>query len=719
MTARPSNEIVQRPFNPVLPPVIDLSSQATLVLKDNATDASPEAFEFITEKFVDFESFKINGIDIQILFYDQQWQNYFEMLNGFVYYDIVKYFWQKATIFYKFCADEEVRKMIEKDSSLQGKTRSQLGLRPFKGEEIRSNIMGINVVITQEHVAKVLGLDNEGENVDEYGEKSKHLEAIKKDLFLPDSSKADFGKAKFMRQNFNFAFKVFLASINTREGGFDTISIPHRHFIWFLYKKVKINLAKLLFDHLCLTISKSRTKSPSIIHHPRLISEIIRQTKLTDILSSKEKLRVFQTAKYDASVLVNMKMIMKEELMIAKSPLETVYENYFWCDGFPTISEHDNDDVIKNFLELVRRDTGISVPRSMVVSVPNWDIFKGPKVITRFRRKPQPVEQEIVKEGPQEQSGDKNDNADEIEQVDNSVEKLATEEGEGVTEEQMSKIAQRKAVEKGRRSKKRSERPAAAIEDLPVRAPKKKKTVVSKKKAAGTSKGNISKPNTDSARDAQPLNQSPPIDFTKPLNVILPNPQPISSSSSSSEGTLSDASIDSSEVIERFDKVQKEKSKKKIHVKKTIKKPNDNSPEKENIVIDTSILNQPTNTTKQSPTILEHLSTHLSGDAFTHSNPNSPPKFQFVNTTSDLPLDPSTQEPPIQTPPPSLDDIAQENPPTFTPVQDETMTHSEHQNISPKPSEQSPHHSHINHTAEQQPSTPQPEPSIPEPTPEP
>jgi hypothetical protein len=90
-----------------------------------------------------------------------------------------------------------------------------------------------------------------------------------------------------------------------------------------------------------------------------------------------------------------------------------------------------------------------------------------------------------------------------------------------------------------------------------------------------------------------------------------------------------------------------------------------------------------------------------------------------VNTTPDLPLDPPTQEPPIQTPPPFLDDIALENPPTFTPVQGEIMTHSEHQNISPKPSVQSPHHSPIHSTAEQQPSTPQPEPSIPEPTPEP
>ncbi|KAK2352409.1 hypothetical protein QL285_096401 [Trifolium repens] len=573
MAAQPSNVIVQRPFNPVLPPVIDLKSQARLVIRDNETDAGPEAFEFVTEKFVDFDSLKANGIDVQGLFYDQQWKNYFEMLNGFVYYDIVKYFWQEATVFDRFSADEEVRKMVAKDSSLQGKTRRELGLRPYRGKEIRSNIMGINVLITQEHIAKILGLDNEGENVDDYDEKSKHLEAIKKDLFMPGSSNNDFGKAKFMRHNFGFAFRVFLASIITREGRFDTISIPHRHFIWFMYKKVKINLAKILFEHLCLTITKSRTKSPSNIHHPRLISEIIRQTKLTDILSTKEKLRVFNTAKYDASVLVHMKKKTKEEIKQVKTPLQAVYEKYFWCDGFPTISEHDNDDVIKNFLELVRIDTGVRVPRSMVVGVPNWDIFKGPREITKSKRKPKPTEQEIVEEGSQEQSGNMNEAADETEQVNSGAEGLATKENEGITEEQLASIAQRKDVQKERRSKKRLDRPADAEEDQNVRAAKKKKTVVSKKKAADTSKGNSSKPNTDSISTAQPSKQPSPIDFTKPLNVILPNRQPSSSSSSSSsEETLSDSSIDSTELIAKLDRIEKEKAKKKKPVKETLKR---------------------------------------------------------------------------------------------------------------------------------------------------
>ncbi|WJX62249.1 NADH:ubiquinone reductase (H(+)-translocating) [Trifolium repens] len=614
MAARPSNEIVQRPFNPVLPPVIDLLSQEKLVFKDNVTDAGPESFEFVTEKFVDFESFKVNGIDIQSLFYDQQWKNYFEMLNGFVYYDIVKYFWQKATIFDKFNADEEVRKMVEKDGSLKGKTRSQLGLRPYKGKEIRSNIMGINVLITQEHIAKILGLDNEGENVDEYGEKSKHVESIKKDLFLPGSANNDFGKAKFMKQNFSFAFKVFLASIITREGGYDTISLPHRHFIWFLYKKVKINLAKLLFDHLCFTISKSRTKSPSIIHHPRLISEIIRQTKLIQIVSTKEKLRVFNTAKYDASVLVNMHLKTKEELKTAKSPLEQVYEKYFWCDGFPTISEFDNDDVIKNFLELVRLDSGVSVPRSMVVGVPNWDIFKGPKQITRSKRKPQPIEQEIVEE---EQSEDKNDAAEE------------------------------------RRTKKRNDRPVDAEEDQPVRATKRKKTVVSKQKAADSGKN--SKPNIDSVSSAHPPTQSSPIDYTKPIRMIPSSPQPSSSSSSSSEGTTSDTSTDSSELIEKLDKIQKEQDKKKIPVKRTLKKPKNNPPAEENITIDTSILDQPTNTTRKSPTILEHLSTHLSA------------QDDVMNHSEHITAEPSTPQPEPSTPEPSPEPQTSQSEPIYGP----------------------------------------------------
>ncbi|KAK2381188.1 hypothetical protein QL285_068815 [Trifolium repens] len=702
MTAQPSAIIVQEPFDPELVPVIDLTSQASFVDRPSSTDCGRDAMEFLTEKFVDFESLRLNGIDVQSLFYDQQWGNYFDMLNGFVYYDIVKNFWHKAYVFDEFSANEEVNKLVAKDKNLKGKSRVQLGLRAYKGKEIRSNLLDIDVLITQEHVAKILGLDNKGQDVNTYKSKSMYTESIKADLFPVGTTEKQFGNAKYLKPEFNFAFRVFLASIIPRIGGKDTISLPHRHFLWFLHKRVKVNLASLLFEHLCSSINENQHKAVATLHHPRLISEIIRQTKLIEILREKEKLRVFQTAKFDATILVNMKKKKKEELIHAENLLKTIYETYFWCDGFPTISEHDNEEVIKNFLAMVRRETGVRVTRSMVVNVPDWDIFKGPKEITRSRKKPRLVEQALL-----EDSEKSNSEGQEEQSEDNS----ATEDDERVTEEQVAKIVQRKAVEKERRSKKRNERPAAAEEDQPVRATKRIKTVVAKKKAAGTSKGNISKPNADSTSEAQPLNPSP-IDYTKPLNVIPPSPQPLSSSSSSSEETFSDTSTDSSELLIRLDKFQKEKSKKKIHVKrtpmkKTLKKTK-TKPQEENIVIDTSILDQPTNTTRKSPTILDYLSTHLSGDAFTHSNLESPnhPINKFVNTTSEPPITI------VQTPPPIFAASEQDNPPTFTPVQDEVVTHSEHHTASPKPSEQSPHHSPehttvepAQNTTEQQPHT--------------
>ncbi|KAK2441198.1 hypothetical protein QL285_012525 [Trifolium repens] len=664
MAARSSNEIVQESFNPTLPPIIDLNSKDNLVYEHHQTDAGPDSYDFFTEKFVDFESLKANGIDIQYLFYNQQWQNYFEMLNGFVYYDIVKYFWQKAKVYDRASYDKEYKDMVEKNKELRGKTRKELGLKPYRGREIRSNILGINVVITQAHIAKILGLDNKGEDIEVYDKKSKHLDSIHQDLFKSGCTQKDFGKVMHMKHTFEFAFRMCLSTIFTRKGGLDTISIPHKHLIWFLYKRVKVNLAKILFDHMCFTINEGRTKIPSVIHHPRLISELIRQTKLTDIVSAKEKLRVFQTAKYDASVLVNMKRKTKEEIIQVKTPLQQVYEKYFWCDGFPTISEHDNDEVIKNFLESVRRDTGVSVPRKMVVSVPNWDIFKGPRDITRNRRKPRTTEQEMIDEGSDDQG---HASADEIE------------EGAGnmMTE----------AVQKEKRTKKRHDRPSASEEDQnPAKPAKRLKTRASKPKGK-TSESNTSsipvaqdigsepQPSIANPPTSQPpssTNQPQPIDFTVPISVVLPDHKAISSSSS-------DTSTDSEEFIAKIIREGPKKTNLKKTTKRPIKKPIQLSSDEETpIIIDTTNLNQPTTT----ESVLDHLQQHLYGDAFTHSNPNSP-RFPIIKPSTVQTI----QEPPIvqsiQTPPPSLDHISQVNPPTFTPFQDESIAHSEAQQVSP------------------------------------
>jgi hypothetical protein len=54
------------------------------------------------------------------------------MLNGLVYFDLVRNFWVKAFVFNEVAAKEEVPKLIKASPKLKGKTRAQLGLPPFK-----------------------------------------------------------------------------------------------------------------------------------------------------------------------------------------------------------------------------------------------------------------------------------------------------------------------------------------------------------------------------------------------------------------------------------------------------------------------------------------------------------------------------------------------------------------------------------------------------------
>ncbi|MCI50008.1 hypothetical protein A2U01_0071252, partial [Trifolium medium] len=67
--------------------------------------------------------------------------------------------------------------------------------------------------------------------------------------------------------------------------------------------------------------------------------------------------------KLDASFLTRMGL--KDKVLKPKNPLQAKYEDHFFCNGFPVISEADDEEVILNFLEDFKRDTGVKVPRSM------------------------------------------------------------------------------------------------------------------------------------------------------------------------------------------------------------------------------------------------------------------------------------------------------------------------------------------------------------------
>jgi hypothetical protein len=338
-----SSKIVQEPYNPTLPLVINLKSRATLVDPPNTMDCGRNCFDFNKEYMVDFESLKANSRDVAHLFMDQQWKNYFDMLNGWVYFDLIRNFWVKAYVFDEDAAREEVRKLIKNKPELKGKTRAKLGLPPFKGTKVRSNLIGVHVVITQAHIAKMLGLDNQGENVFNYKTGKMYKEAIDQDLY---ETKGDYGKVTNLKVEFIVAFRIMSASIFTRSGGSDTISWPHMHFLFFMLKKVKINLVACMFDHLCSCITEGHHKKRAVIHHPRLISELLRQTKLIEILKkTPKKLRVFSPDKFDAQNLLNRKLI-KGPVIYPTDPLLEKFESYFFINGYPVISEANNEEVI-------------------------------------------------------------------------------------------------------------------------------------------------------------------------------------------------------------------------------------------------------------------------------------------------------------------------------------------------------------------------------------
>jgi hypothetical protein len=157
----------------------------------------------------------------------------------------------------------------------------------------------MKVVITQEHIAKLLGLDNTGEVISNYKKAVTHQESIRVYLFEPNFG---CGKARNLLDESKIIFRIMQNFVFTRDGGNDTISWEHKHFIYFLTKIVKINLAACLVEHLRTSIKDGNYKKKTSIHHLRLLFELLRQTNLIDLLKRNcvEAVREIRGGKFDA-----------------------------------------------------------------------------------------------------------------------------------------------------------------------------------------------------------------------------------------------------------------------------------------------------------------------------------------------------------------------------------------------------------------------------------
>ena len=161
----------------------DLSSQQTLKIKPNTSSVSKESLKILIEQVVDFDSLGRNGVNIAEFFAFQKWSPFFQMLNGPTYKEMVKEFWIKAEVFDEEAADREPAKRIDEDKSGKRVTRADFGLEEFKEAEIRSNILGVPVKITQKLISRVIGVPDSGMFIIGTNNKSEWMDRIKSTLY--------------------------------------------------------------------------------------------------------------------------------------------------------------------------------------------------------------------------------------------------------------------------------------------------------------------------------------------------------------------------------------------------------------------------------------------------------------------------------------------------------------------------------------------------------
>jgi len=137
------------------------------------------------ENPVDLISFAHHGCDLRDIYQAQDLMDYFGMLNGPTYLTLVRHFWVRAQIYDLKASQLEMDEKVLIDPSLQGKTREEMGLEPFRHGEIRSSIMGIPVVISVASIVGVIRSASEGKFIYGLGnnKKSPWISIVNKTMF--------------------------------------------------------------------------------------------------------------------------------------------------------------------------------------------------------------------------------------------------------------------------------------------------------------------------------------------------------------------------------------------------------------------------------------------------------------------------------------------------------------------------------------------------------
>ena len=255
------------------------NSQESLVFTPRLMHVEEHQLTLNIESMVDFDTLAFNGedYDVKEFFKHQNWMRYFELLNGPTYGELVKHLWVRAEVFDEEAAELERQQLICEDESKMGLTREQLGLPKFTHPYIQGYLLGVKVNISEAHIAKLLNLPCSGicKTKIKKQEFQTFLAEINQKLFDGKPSE----KVCNLSNTHKLLFKIMNSSIFPRMGSKDQISLDHKHFLYWLTEKLKINLPRYIFRNLCDSIKKGY-KEEVHVPHARLLSELIHQSRM-------------------------------------------------------------------------------------------------------------------------------------------------------------------------------------------------------------------------------------------------------------------------------------------------------------------------------------------------------------------------------------------------------------------------------------------------------
>ncbi|KAK2456967.1 hypothetical protein QL285_004284 [Trifolium repens] len=245
-----------------------------------AKDQRPYKYDELNvaiENPVDLESIRVNGFaEVVHLYKRQGLEYYFDLLNGPTYTEMVKEFWMKASVITRDAYNKKVREKIEENPELQDRTPEEMGLRSFVSTEIESFVAGFRISIRLCHILEALKLKRDGlvlRHTDEAGPE------VEEYIFKPKANPKD----KFeWTNNCKIIYRILIDSVLPKLGGTDQISSVQKLFTFHVAKGNVVDIGRLIFDHLCLSIISSK----AIVRHSRLLSHMFAQCGLLDAITS-------------------------------------------------------------------------------------------------------------------------------------------------------------------------------------------------------------------------------------------------------------------------------------------------------------------------------------------------------------------------------------------------------------------------------------------------